>query len=289
MAIYRLKLFTSESGHEKEDREYCINNNLMAIGWPIDGTSDIKEYRKQAKCHKDYSDNENLNGGLKVSLNAIEDINKGDLVWTQIDGLDYRLGKVVGDCEINDGIGPSRKCLWKEIKFDYIPGDIISRFVGRGYVLCQVHCSDEIEEYCQQLYEKDKDFHIENIKGLLHYDDLEDLAGLYLQEKKKYYIIPSTNKQGAKLIEYELRDKRGNKACIQCKIGNSSVEVDKICEEFNGYKIFVCVLDEKQKGGYTDKKRNIEEITFDELFKWAKKHKKILPQRIQNYIKLTES
>lgn len=32
MAIYRLKLFTSESGHEKKDRNYCIDNNIMAIG-----------------------------------------------------------------------------------------------------------------------------------------------------------------------------------------------------------------------------------------------------------------
>lgn len=287
MAIYRLKLFTSESGHEKKDRNYCIDNNIMAIGWPINGVADINTYRKQAKNHKDYSNNENLSGGLKVSLNAIENIKKRDLVWTQIDGLDYRLGQVVGDCEIIDDIGPSRKCVWKEIKFDYIPGDIISRFVGRGYVLCKVHCSEDLEEYCRQLYEnKEKDIHINSIKNLLHYDDLEDLAGLYLQEEKKYYIIPSTNKQGAKLIEYEMRDKYGNKACIQCKIGNSSVEVDKICNKFADYKIFICVLDERQKNNYTDKKRNIEEITFDELFKWARKHKKILPQRIQNYLSL---
>ena len=83
-----------------------------------------------------------------------------------------------------------------------------------------------------------------------------------------------------------MRDKYGNKACIQCKIGNSNVEVDKIREEFEDYKIFICVLDERQKGNYTDEKRNIEEITFDELFKWAQKHKKILPQRIQNYLSL---
>lgn len=287
MTIYRLKLFTSKSGHEKGHRKYCIENDIMAIGWPIDGITDINTYREKAKSHKDYSDNKKLNRGLKVSLNAIENIKNGDLVWTQIDGLDYRLGQVVGDCEVIDGIGPSRKCKWKEIKFDHIPGDIISRFIERGWVLCKVNCSDELEEYCRQLYEnKEEDTHINSIKNLLHSDDLEDLAGLYLQERKKYYIIPSTNKQGTKLIEYEMRDKYGNKACIQCKIGISSVEVDKIREEFEDHKIFICVLDERQKGSYTDRKRNIEEITFDELFKWARKHKKILPQRIQSYLSL---
>lgn len=287
MTIYRLKLFTSKSGHEKEDRNYCIDNNIMAIGWPINGVKDIDTYQKKAKEHKNYSDNMNLKRGLMVSLNALKDIKKGDFVWTQINGLDYRLGQIVGDCEVNDDIGPSRKCVWKKIKFDYIPGDIISKFVGRGYVLCKVHCSKELEEYCYQLYEnKEKDIHINSIKNLLHYNDLEDLAGLYLQEEKKYYIIPSTNKQGAKLIEYEMRDKFGNKACIQCKIGNSCVEVDNICKEFKDYKIFICVLDERQKGNYTDKERNIEEITFDELLRWAQKHKNILPQRIQNYLSL---
>ena len=29
----------------------------MAIGWPINGVADINTYRKQAKNHKDYSNN----------------------------------------------------------------------------------------------------------------------------------------------------------------------------------------------------------------------------------------
>lgn len=289
MAVYRIKLFTSKSVHNVTDKMACINDNYIAIGWPINTASDFENYCEIAKSHPDYSVDGNLNAGLKVSLNVLKKLEIGDLVWTQVDGLDYRLGKVTGECEVLEDLGPARKCEWKKVDFSYVPGDIISRFVGRGYVLCRVRCSDGIETYCKHLYENEKTTTINSVKELLHYDDLEDLAGLYLQEEKKYYIIPSTNKQGAKDIEYELRDKQGNKACIQCKIGKGSVDIAKLYKDFQGYKIYICVLDENQRGSYTNKEKNIEEITFDELLKWAKKHKEILPDRIQNYISLMQS
>ena len=35
MAIYRIKLFALNEGEHKEenDRKYCIDNNIFAIGW----------------------------------------------------------------------------------------------------------------------------------------------------------------------------------------------------------------------------------------------------------------
>ena len=111
----------------------------------------------------------------------------------------------------------------------------------------------------------------------------------HMKEKEKYFIIPSTNKQGTKHIEYELRDINGNKACIQCKTGYSSVDTEKIYKEFEGYTIFVCVMDESQNGKYNNTEKEVEEIPFHKLVKWAKDHKNLLPQRIQNYIELTEN
>ena len=67
-----------------------------------------------------------------------------------------------------------------------------------------------------------------------------------------------------------MRDKYGNKACIQCKIGNSSVEVDKICNKFADYKIFICVLDERQKNTYIIYTTEIEGCNTESDTKSAK-------------------
>ncbi len=45
MAIYRIKLFALNEGEHKEenDRKYCIDNNIFAIGW---GYKETGQYRK---------------------------------------------------------------------------------------------------------------------------------------------------------------------------------------------------------------------------------------------------
>ena len=297
MAVYRLKLFTPESGHDAKYKITCIEANQIAIGWPVKDAKDLENYWEKAQKIKDYcNDNNDIMMGLKVSLNRLinisDNIKNGieNYIWVQIDGLDYRLGKITNSEIIFDNkFGPMMKCELNDkrnkIDFDLVPGEIISRFVGRGYVLCQVHCSEEIEKYCKTLYENYKpEINANNIKNLLHYDDLEDLAGLYLQEKMNYYIIPSKNKQGSKLIEYELRDKFGNKACIQCKIGDSEVNVKKIREKYPHHKIYVCTLNE-EIDNFSDS--NAERIPIKEIFDWMKDHKNILPERIKKYIDLT--
>ena len=290
MAVYRIKLFTGEP----DKRNECLdeNNPKIAIGWNVDGAKNYNDYCEKAKNIQVYcKDSQNLKYGLQKSLDAFVKLTEGSLVWTQISGRDYRLGRISKDdvVEYDDYLGPCISCELKEIKFDDVPGKIISCFVGRGIVFRKVNLDSYMEKYCEWLYEGKEagSLKLGSFKSLLHPDDLEDLAGLYLQGKMNYYIIPSTNKQGSKLVEYELRDKHGNKACLQCKIGNSSIEVDEICKNFEGYKIFICVIDDPQKGTYTDNSKNIEEIPFEVLYNWAKEHEDILPQRIQNFLSLT--
>ena len=290
MAVYRIKLFTGEP----DKRNECLDekNPRIAIGWNVDDAKNYNDYCKKAKKIEVYcKDSENLNYGLKNSLEYLVKSTEGSLVWTQIGGRDYRLGRIPKDAvvEYDNYLGPCIRCKLEKIEFDDVPGKIISCFVGRGIVFRKVNLDSYMEKYCEWLYEGKKagSLKLDSFKSLLHYDDLEDLAGLYLQENRNYYIIPSTNKQGGKLIEYELRDEHGNKACIQCKIGDSGVKTNEICDNFEGYKIFICVIDDSNKGTYTDNSKNIEEIPFEVLYNWAKEHNAILPQRIQNFLSLT--
>ena len=295
MTIYRLKLFTNFP----DRRALCLKEGSIAIGWEVDNAVDAEDYLKKAT--ERYGTDGKLSKGHKDSFDYLkkisENVKKGIdcYIWVQLDGLDYRLGKVTNDVITFDNkLGPKMECDLSEkrkIKFDEVPGKIIGCFVGRGIVLRIVGQVNVLEKYFEWLYlpKPRPKIHLENFTTLLHPDDLEDLAGLYLQEKEKYFIIPSTNKQGTKHIEYELRDINGNKACIQCKTGYSSVDTEKIYKEFEGYTIFVCVMDESQNGKYNNTEKKVEEIPFHKLVKWAKDHKNLLPQRIQNYIELTEN
>lgn len=182
-------------------------------------------------------------------------------------------------------MGPVRAVEhWKKIEFNDVPGKVISSFVGIGTTLQRIRVDNNFKEYCKWLYE-DKTYQLNksffDYRALLHSDDLEDLLGLYLQKELKYYIIPSTNKQGTKLIEYELVRDDGTKACVQCKIGNSKVD-DTIFQEFKDYdKIYITTMNDES---YDRKGSNVQTIRLKTLEEWAMNNKEILPQRIQNYI-----
>lgn len=284
--IYRLKLFTRKEKDDLIYRKHCIDNKIMAIGWGDcnceDGTVD--EYVK--KANDMYNDSSSFKTGLNYILNEIK---KDDYVWTQIDGLKYYLGKISEDevhlDSIQPGVGLTKKCEWKLIEnFDDIPGQVISNFVGRGITLCKMRFNEDLKQYCDWLYHGKSDSDkpkMKNCFSLFHSDDLEDLVGLYLQ-KEGYYIIPSTNKKGQKLIEYELINDEGEKACVQCKIGNSKVtdeKVKEIQEKFKGFKIYVSTFAENI---ITDNSVNF--ISKEILLDFAKKNKNILSQRIKNYL-----
>lgn len=281
MAIYRIKLFALNEGQHKEenDRKYCIDNNIFAIGWGNNCVSTFEEYQNALKGQK-------ISRGQKISLNNMLNVTIGNYIWTQKDGRTFLLGKVTSNIFLDNTrkrIGPTRKCQWKYINFDDVPGKILSCFVGLGTTLQKVNTNEIFEKYCQWLYENKKSkIIIKDCRYLLHSDDLEDLLGLYLQKTYNYYILPSTNKQGAKLIEFELRDNNGNKACVQCKIGDDTVG-DEIFEEFKDYQIFISTLRDDE---YRNKGNNVQAIKINELLNFAKGNQNIIPERIKNYINL---
>lgn len=292
--FYRIKLLTRSSGHPEEDRKFCFDNNLFAIGWPVDeDVKDIAQYKKSAE--KKYCSGKELSGNINSSFNNMKNIEKDDFVWTQKDARTYCLGKVnskiIFKSDYIRRFGLTCSCeKWKEINFDDVPGVVTSYFAGPGQVLVccnSINENEDIKDYCNWLYnDKKTKIKISNYKKLLHYDDLEDLLGLFLQgsgyKGKRYYIHPSTNKLSTKLIEYELRGEDGEKIGIQCKIGNSTVNSNNLKElTEKGYKIFVSTNNNRICEG-----KNIENITVEELWTWAKNHQKILPDRIKNYISL---
>ena len=208
MDFYRIKLLTKSSGHPEEDRKYCFKHHLFAIGWPIkDYVGTIEEYKKAAE--KKYCKGKELSGNINSSYKNMKKIKKGDYIWTQEDSRTYYLGKVDSEILFDEDyvnwLGLTRRCEkeWQKIEFNDVPGIVTSYFAGPGQVLVSCNSINECEDmkkYCEWLYNgKEGKLKISDYTHLLHYDDLEDLLGLYLQygcyKNIKYYIRLQINYQ----------------------------------------------------------------------------------------------
>ena len=216
-----------------------------------------------------------------------------------------------------------RHCEWNtEINFDDVPGNVVARFLG---TMCRVLSTEKnsFYQYCNYLYNNKEDELPEEEKekidfwNLTHYDDLEDLVGLFLQKECDYFIFPSTNKQGTKDYEYKLVHKDSKKeAIIQCK---HTEDIDIIIFENYKEETFLLIVNGKVNLG-KDRKQIIEEdwkiwktkegeekiaikkyyyenkngkkfeyFKFDKdvLKEWAKENSIIMPQRIKNFLKIS--
>ena len=74
MAIYRIKLFALNEGEHKEenDRKYCIDNNIFAIGWGNNYVSTFEEYQNALKGQGQARRNAGLSGqGMRLSRKPV--------------------------------------------------------------------------------------------------------------------------------------------------------------------------------------------------------------------------
>lgn len=299
--LTKRELFANEKG-ELFCQAHCFDKNYIAIGYQTDGHPEIDTKEKYENFYKNNTSWQHL-------YNRFCSIKEGSFVWVKKDSRTYYLGKItdtepfIPEDNWIQKIGLVRKCVWvKDIEFDEIPGSAINQFSGQNVTLWQIRkFSDSVKEYCTWLYERKNYCKNKNtvslkgcIKELIHYDDLEDLVGIYLQVHgdkdtgEKYIIHPSTNKLSTKTIEYELRSYSGKKVGVQCKSGDDNIDkdLDKILDLINNekYTIYICIISDGDK--YKNINDNLKQIEFNELLEWASENKNrlLLPKRIQNYI-----
>lgn len=319
--IFKINLFSYNVNDEKHNNEeykkYCIENNILGWGWPR--SSEAKKVTSLDEYHKDYEEQEKhkdpqhykRSKSLSVACNQIAPMKEGDYVWSYVSGQWY-LGKIFGDFlfyapDDYPEFGMQRRCEWKPIENkDLIPG-IVLTYSRKDGTIRFIENNASFVKYCQYLYrdlaEKPQNL---NFWALAHYEDLEDIVGLYLQKEKDYLIVPSTNKMGTKDYEYMLINKNepNKKAIIQCK-NNSCIneEIWKKFEEseYKGYQIYILTIKE-DKHPNEKYKSNLETEMFkwsfdnerilvfnkDKLKEWAKENINILPERVKKYIEMSE-
>lgn len=308
--IFKINLFSfdfeDENKHNGEHyKKYCKNHNILGWGWPRKNSTEVKTLKEY---HEDYGKSRSLS----VACNQIASMQEGDYVWAQMEGQWY-LGKVLGDFIFSapDGypeFGMQRRCEWRPIKNkDLIPGNVLT-YSRKDGTIRFIENNESFARYCQYLYEdlKEKPQNL-NFGDLAHYEDLEDIVGLYLQKESGYLIFPSTNKMGTKDYEYMLVQKNEpyKKAIIQCKNNSCISEYNwkkfEEAEEYKDKKVYILTIKEDPypEGKYvkcseTDifkwrsKDERILVFNSDKLKKWAKDNIVVLPERIKEYMEMSK-
>ena len=119
---------------EDEDHEkafqYCFNNNIAGIGWPVSREPKTpNEYEELARA--EYAKDNDPSPAIAF----VKEVEYKDLIWIQSSNETYYLGEVTGDWiyKASGGLGfvNQRPCVWKKIgTIDEAPTETIKqRFV----------------------------------------------------------------------------------------------------------------------------------------------------------------
>ena len=294
MNVWRLNI--KPASQNIDPREFCLSNNIMGVGWPIQTNSRKVEWDEYFEKAKQFYKEERKDKGWWPALNAIKNrVKFDDLCWTRdLNGI-YYLGRINNkhwqystkslNCQAD--IVNYRSCIWyKAGEVDSVPGKIVNRFI-RGRALEKV-TGKTIMEFSKFLFNNlsqenyySADVIEPDFFSLIHSDDCEDIVALFLQNKG-YHLIPSSCKKSTANYEYVLKHKEdGHRGVAQVKKGEVDLYLDKY-EELNS-KVYLFTT----KGNYVgEASSNVSVLDKQEVQKFVKNNKYIMPDKVNTWIKM---
>lgn len=290
--VWRINIKTG-SQEGTDPRQFCINKQVLGIGWPIDTDVyvDWETYYRIAE-EKYYKTRDK---GWWPAINAIKNrMSINDLCWTRDRSGVYYLGRLIGDWEYKrdkDHVAADvvniRRCEWRKIgTADAVPGKIINSFIPSRTVqevkdetiaaFSQFLYNSLSNEYKYSLTKVDTD-----IFSLLSAEDCEDIIGLYLQDIG-YRIIPSSCKDDTLAYEFVLKHKETfETAVVQVKNGAVDLNIDHFAPI--PAKVFLFT----SKGSYTGTpKEHVQCIHVNTVKEYINNNISLLPSKIQIWLKL---
>ncbi len=289
MNVWRVKL-NPDSAPGINGPSFCIERNIVGIGWAIDGTPKNKEeYLSLSKIkHK------NSLGWRRATSDFISRMEIGDLVWAR-KRAEYYLGRIESDWEyrgayeyLNTDAVNVRKCPWLSVPtLGHVPGKISASFRAGSTVQRVIQGSAiTYSKYLYNQLAKREEYGLDlspeaDIFSLLSDEDLEDLVGLYLQWKHKYLFQPSSCKRDTPLVEFELVSQDGKiKASASVKSGETPIDMSEFATRTDQVYLFAACERYLGKG-----KENLMPIPKADLRQFLRDHEAVLPERIRLWIK----
>lgn len=301
MAVWRLQTSTSKG----RIAEYCIKNNVIAMGWSLKEVSENE--RKSIKTFEQYTE---FASRLYKKFDNVKRLYKkvaiGDFIWLRFDGK-YFLSKVGENSQWSfnssedafslDACNQRNDINWVQIKefFDEasVAGIVKTSFI-KGNTLQSIN-NPYISDYSEMIYAKalNKDFikpesltlEEKCFYTLLNYEDVEDLLCLWLFKNKGYIVIPSTNKISTKTYECVLIDPKAESPkhiYIQAKKGKIDLNASDY-SDLNGETYLVTTEGEILN---LENEKNVFSVSPTDLFEFAinPENKSLIPQSIRIWI-----
>lgn len=232
--LYKIVLKPATEARD-EFVSYCIDNNLLALGWGADHfprplvPRDFDHYYQQAR--KVWSEHQ------LTPVRQFHDAPRGSLIWFRDLQGRYHLARLTGKWR------PRKGARWKRLDLGQVravkshpvgseaevPGAVIRAFAApRQWAFCRVG-DDEARKYSAQLAHqllggKDPEIEITPssvLHSLLGPLDVEDLVAAYLQANRDYIALPARHSKTTAVYEYILRSREdGHLAAVQVKTGD---------------------------------------------------------------------
>ena len=112
---------------------------------------------------------------------------------------------------------------------------------------------------------------------------VEEIVGLYLQFEKGYKIYTTTKTISTPLYEFVMVNEKNERAIVQVKSGNTSLDYRKYLDLSKEYKVYLFAVCENYCGT-PSKNDNIYIIEKEDINQFIMKYKKILPKHVQYWI-----
>ncbi len=299
MNIWRVQLKPSPATglNNRDVLQFCKEQGIIGVGWAeVQCSTDTYEDLKNAVHQAGYS-----TGALKA-INAIRQMNPGDLVWTRLggDASEYYLCKVgdklwkdreVTEDHIKHDITNYVSASWVNVgKEDAVPGKVVASFRAQGTAQ-RINNAEEISKYiwdtnCQNQSER---YGVGKPSGdsfwnMIGSEDLECLILLYLQSKG-YYIYSSTLKRDTAKYEAVLIYSDGShRAFPQVKL-NSFLDPSKYVEGLQqSDRVYLFSSSES----YGAPHPQVVCLSKAEIENFIQSNGKILPPTITRWLTMTE-
>lgn len=297
MTIWRLHIRPGGVITRTEAIDFCIKNNIIAIGWPFKKEiSNLQEAIKIAE--KEWPDD--LRAFKSAFTAFMTNIAIDDLVWFRNLEGKYYLARVISNFKqmnspeaFHAHCTNARSVEIKEIGTQ-VAGGLKNQFI-RGTTIHKIK-NETLIDYTKLIaakkfpnkfqYDSSNVRSFEDIFSLLDPFDLEDVIGLYLEAEKSFCIIPSSrgNLSNTPFYEFELwKPSDRSFAYLQVKTGDQN-KLDLSAYRNFKEEIYVFSTAGYLNEGVIDGHSNIHIIGKDQLIAFLQKYDNSLPKNISCWL-----
>ncbi len=298
MNVYRLHLKTDavKRSSKRELVEYCLKENVLAIGWSYlyenksNLIEDFENYKYGFKLEK---------GKIPSAIKYFDRIEENDLIWIRdLEGNYYLCrakGKARAYCVQRLDIG----CVIdvEKIKISInAPGKIVRSFIP-GRIIQRV-ADRKMYNYSMRLFNEKSKRKVYNsiaegidLFSMIHPLDLEELVFAYIQLNYDFYLSKNSISNGDSTIKIEgelyprSKNNKFDSAVLQVKSGNSFIDVNEYKSYLKEGKLVFLFFENEN---YSEEIENIICLRKKDIINFVKEYKELLPDTLKDVVSICE-